>query len=168
MDIYPTLADLCGLGVPGNMHGKSLLPILEGKCDPHKHRDFVRSIYYRVLQGRPSYASMIRTREHKLVQYHGHGLGELFDMKKDPHEFNNLADQPQYAAIQQRLQAQLDSWRQRTNDPLTDPAKLARLTKEQDEQAGKYKKEKRFRGGPWKYHQYLDSDLPKRVSRRER
>ncbi|NQT13091.1 MAG: sulfatase, partial [Planctomycetes bacterium] len=58
---------------------------------------------------------------------------ELYDLEKDPHEFNNLAGQPQYAAVQQRLQTELDSWRRQTNDPLTDPAKLARLTEEQDE-----------------------------------
>ena len=39
----------------------------------------------------------IRTRGHKLVIYHGHGLGELFDMQKDPHEFNNLWHDPAYA-----------------------------------------------------------------------
>lgn len=90
---------------------------------------------------------------------------ELYDLEKDPYEFKNLADQPQYAAIQQRLQAQLESWQQRTNDPLTDPAKLARLTEEQDGLAGRYETEKRFRGGPWEYHQYLDSDLPNRAPR---
>ena len=58
------------------------------------------------------------------------------------------------------MQTQLESWRQRTNDPLIHPAKLARLTKEQDEQAEKYKKKKGFRGDPWEYHQYLDSDRP--------
>ena len=102
-DIAATLLAATGLPVPKEMHGRSLMPILQGTADPHKHRDFVRSIYYRVLQGAPSYASMIRTRGHKLVQYHGHGLGELFDMKKDPHEFDNLWDDPKLADVRFNL-----------------------------------------------------------------
>ena len=101
-DIVPTLLEVCGLTMPENMHGKSLVPILEGKADPHNHRDFVRSIFFRALEGK-SYASMIRTRDHKLVRYHGHDLGELFYMRKDPHEFDNLWDDPAYAEIRFEL-----------------------------------------------------------------
>jgi len=101
-DIVPTLLEATGLPVPKEMHGRSLLPILEGKANPHAHRDFVRSIYYRALTGR-SYASMIRTRSHKLVCYHGTGLGELFDMKKDPHEFDTLWDDPTCADVRFKL-----------------------------------------------------------------
>lgn len=101
-DIVPTLLNVTGLPVPERMHGKSLVPILEGNAAPHTHRDFVRSIYYRALGGK-SHASMIRTREHKLVVYHGTGLGELFDMRKDPHEFTNLWEDPVYADVRFKL-----------------------------------------------------------------
>ena len=95
-DIVPTLLESTGFPMPRNMHGRSLTPILTGKTDPHTHRKYVRSIYYRALTGK-SYASMIRTRDHKLVIYHGHKLGELFDLRKDPHEFDNLWDDPAYS-----------------------------------------------------------------------
>lgn len=101
-DIVPTLLESSGLRVPKDMHGRSLMPILEGKAAPHTHREFVRSIYYRALSG-TSYASMIRTRHHKLVVYHGQGLGELFDMQEDPHEFSNLWDDPACAGIRFKL-----------------------------------------------------------------
>ena len=99
VDIAPTLLELAGVPVPETMQGKSLLPILEGKADPGKHRDFVRSVYYGALSGPQSYATMIRTREHKLVNYHGHDAGELFDLTDDPHEFENRWDNPAYAAV---------------------------------------------------------------------
>ena len=67
-DIVPTLLEAAGMPVPNTMHGKSLLPICQGKAHPHTHREFVRSIYYRVLAGAPSYASMIRTRRRPLLQ----------------------------------------------------------------------------------------------------
>jgi arylsulfatase len=101
-DIVPTLLEATGLPVPEDMHGKSLMSILEGKTDPHMHREFARSIYYRALSG-TTYASMIRTRDYKLVVYHGHPMGELFDMQQDPHEFNNLWNNPACADVRFRL-----------------------------------------------------------------
>ncbi|MHC4178776.1 MAG: sulfatase family protein [Planctomycetota bacterium] len=102
-DLVPTLLEVAGLPVPESMHGKSLLPILEGKADPNSHRESVRSIFYRTLQGSQSYATMIRDRRYKLVNYHGHGLGELFDLEDDPGEFRNLWDDPQYTEVRFEL-----------------------------------------------------------------
>jgi len=99
LDITPTLLELNGLPVPETMHGRSLLPILTGRADPGHHRDFVRCEYYEVLGGPRSYATMLRTREYKLVNYHGHEPGELFDLKNDPHEFENQWDNPAYASV---------------------------------------------------------------------
>ena len=99
LDITPTLLELADQPIPETMHGKSLLPILTGKADPRHHREFVRCEYYEVLQGPRSYATMLRTRRYKLVNYHGHPFGELFDLEKDPHEFENLWDNPAYSAI---------------------------------------------------------------------
>ncbi len=103
VDIVPTLLELTGLSVPDTMQGKSLLPILKGKADPDKHREFVRCVYYKVLQGPESYATMLRNKRYKIVNYHGHALGELFDLKKDPYEFNNLWEDPAYADVRFEL-----------------------------------------------------------------
>lgn len=96
VDIAPTLLEATGLPVPEKMQGRSLLKILEGKADPDRHRDFVRCVYYKVLDGPESYATMIRTPRYKLVNYHGHQTGELFDMTKDPQEFENQWDNLKY------------------------------------------------------------------------
>ena len=37
---------------------------------------------------------MIRNERYKLVVYHGHDYGELFDLETDPDEFDNLWDDP--------------------------------------------------------------------------
>ena len=42
---------------------------------------------------------------------------ELYDLKKDPEELNNVADQPQYAAIKQKLSARLTTYLTETKDP---------------------------------------------------
>ena len=36
---------------------------------------------------------------------------ELFDLRVDPHEVHNVADQPKYAAVRQKLLAKLENWR---------------------------------------------------------
>jgi arylsulfatase A-like enzyme len=102
-DIVPTLLEVNDLSVPDRIQGRSLLPILEGRADPHEHREFVRSVFYRVTQGPQSYATMLRTKNHKVVNYHGHNPGELFDLRKDPYEFDNLWDNPDYADIRFEL-----------------------------------------------------------------
>ncbi len=42
---------------------------------------------------------------------------ELYDVKSDPHEINNLAGKPEYAARQKELQEKLDQWMRDTADP---------------------------------------------------
>jgi arylsulfatase len=109
LDIVPTLLDVIALPYPPRMHGRSLLPILRGDADPGHHRDFVRSEFYQALGGpirnrfSVEHATMVRDRRHKLVVYHGHEPGELFDLQDDPGEFVNLWADPAYADIRHAL-----------------------------------------------------------------
>ena len=98
-DLVPTLLDAANLPIPDRVQGHSLWPILSGQTNPDYHRDFVRSEFYQALPDKTSYATMIRDRRYKLVNYHGHNLGELFDLDTDPGEFNNLWDDDSYADI---------------------------------------------------------------------
>ena len=76
---------------------------------------------------------------------------ELYDLKTDPWEFENLAGKPELAEVRQRLLAALETWRAETNDPLTDPGKLKMLTEEMDAHGDK----KPGRNHKWKYLEYL-------------
>ena len=49
---------------------------------------------------------------------------ELYDLEKDPWEFNNLAGQQGHAEVQERLTRALLDWRRQTDDPFLDPAFL--------------------------------------------
>ncbi|MEZ6122224.1 MAG: sulfatase [Planctomycetaceae bacterium] len=46
---------------------------------------------------------------------------ELYDLRSDPDQLVNVADQPQYAAARQQLSDQVTRWMVETSDPRTDP-----------------------------------------------
>mgnify|MGYP002851419122 CR=1 FL=1 len=127
LDKSATILDVAGASGLDEIQGQSLWPVLCGDVDPGTHRAFVRSEYYDALDpafvgtGSPdtprdtasedevnepesgTFGTMYRDRRHKLVVYHGHEIGELFDLEEDPWEFDNLWDDPGSAALKSRL-----------------------------------------------------------------
>ncbi len=94
-DIAPSLLELCQLPLPEYLTGKSLAPILTGQKPPGHHRDFVRCEYIDAIDlPDASVASMYYDGKYKLICYHNHGLGELYDLEADPGEFDDLWDSP--------------------------------------------------------------------------
>ena len=108
LDLSATLLELSGVDIPDAHQGKSLLPFLQGD-DPGSHiRDHARCEYFDALDpyftgGTGSFATMHRDERYKLVVYHGHNIGELFDLQDDPDEYHNLWDSPAHQEIRFRL-----------------------------------------------------------------
>jgi arylsulfatase A-like enzyme len=103
-DVMPTLMEIAGLPIPEGTQGRSLLPILTGRASPNHHRDAVRCEYYDAVDlPDRSWGTMYRDRRWKLIVYHDHDLGELYDMENDPHEFDSLWDSPAHQEIKLRL-----------------------------------------------------------------
>jgi arylsulfatase len=110
-DLAPTLFEAAGMEAPERFVGRSLVPMLRGEIPPERHRNHVRSEYYHTLSrkapGRDefngSYGTMIRDDRYKLVAYHGHPVGELFDLAADPWEHENLWGDPAHAEVRFRL-----------------------------------------------------------------
>ena len=75
--------------------GRSLAPILGNEDPPPVHREGVYAEYYSsnpaaTLPNRSKvYATMWRDKRYKIVVYHGEEYGELYDLQKDPDEFEN-------------------------------------------------------------------------------
>jgi N-sulfoglucosamine sulfohydrolase len=77
---------------------------------------------------------------------------QLYDLKNDPHEWNDLSDDPDYTATKQRLRDALKQWQVDTDDALADPAKFQMLMEEND---AVVKAKRRSPKGGWQYLEYL-------------
>ncbi|GAB3401947.1 sulfatase-like hydrolase/transferase [Flindersiella endophytica] len=111
-DIFPMLADLCGVERPPVP--AELAPIAGGRDGGS--RTHVHAAYLDVQR-------MVSTGRHKLIRYHrsrdrGTDHLQLFDLEQDPWEQHNLADDPSYAEIRAALEAELTAWQRKQHDPL--------------------------------------------------
>lgn len=90
IDLAPTLLEAAGVPVPSGVQGRSLTPVLTGNAT--EHRDSIYSEHFdsSFLYDPPPMAACVRNRSHKLSYYHGLAAGELYDLRKDPGEFENL------------------------------------------------------------------------------
>jgi len=80
---------------------------------------------------------------------------ELYDLKNDPWEFQNLVEQPEFSSVKQRLLDALDRFRRKHNDPLLSPTKLARLAAEHDHIHKNVRGGRLGQGQSWQYLSYL-------------
>ena len=82
---------------------------------------------------------------------------ELYDLHEDPLEFNDLSSNPDYEDILKHLIETLANWQKETSDPLADPEKLLRYTREMDSVVMAYDRNSYARDPEfqWKYPEYL-------------
>jgi len=107
VDIFPTLAELCGLPVPEACEGLSWAPLLDDPARPWKEAAFSqyprgRLMGYTLRSGPWRYTEWIDRKTGKAE------FRELYDHAAGPVSDRNLADAPEHAATANRLSARLD------------------------------------------------------------
>jgi arylsulfatase A-like enzyme len=95
LDIYPTLVDLAGMPIPEYLEGNSLMPILK---DPDASWN-----YPAVVTFEPGNHSVL-FENWNYIRYKD-GAEELYDHNTDPGEFTNLALDPAFRSLMNRLAA---------------------------------------------------------------
>ena len=115
VDIFPTLCELVKLPVPEVLQGKSLVPVLD---DPEVSvRYAALGQYPRSVSRQPLMGYTLRSPDYRYVKWlaidyrKGQRSGklaatELYDMRRDPLETNNLAQQPEYASVVEGFEAE--------------------------------------------------------------
>jgi arylsulfatase A-like enzyme len=90
LDLYPSLADLAGLPAPDGLQGLSLRPQLEQPETATRERPAITT-------HNPDNHG-VRSKDWRYIRY-ADGGEELYDMRRDPDEFYNLAGDPQYEQV---------------------------------------------------------------------
>lgn len=130
VDIMPTILELLDMDIPEQVQGKSLVPYITGDSDSHKNQVFGQ-YYCGSIQNES--ALMVRDETWKLTSYpegnelegyipNDHPLkyselfdkeyphGELYNIKEDPKELNNLFDVPEYKTVKNEYMSKIKEW----------------------------------------------------------
>ena len=124
---YPALMlDFASIPAPGSMQGRSFKSICETGREP---KGWKQAAYYRYWMHMAHHDNpgvlAIRNKTHKLIYYYGCNYDggyrtppgwELYDLKKDSAEINNVYDDPAYAPVRDRLKKQLAALREKVGD----------------------------------------------------
>jgi arylsulfatase A-like enzyme len=108
-DIFPTLTDFIEVPQVEGIDGKSLMPIISGKSTS------VRETLY------TAYRNTVRALRHnnwKLIRYPQINHTQLFNLKDDPLEINNLAALPEQQIRLQNLMQMLENAHDETKDTI--------------------------------------------------
>jgi len=145
VDFLPTLLDLVGVDRPANLHGHSFRAVIEGRRKESFRREVYAQRTSHALYDNLS--RCVRTERYKLIRYFEPGRSviyptdavpqrvaghverprrkggrrpvvELYDLKADPHERNNLAQRAEHADTVRELSDKLWTWMGLVGDPL--------------------------------------------------
>ena len=108
LDVFPTLCDLVGIPVPDSVEGRSFAGMFR---DPSAVTR--RQLYF-------AYNDLIRSvkdEQYKLIEYRGVARKtQLFDLRSDPSEMNNLAEDPRYLPTLKHLRICMEDFRDQWDD----------------------------------------------------
>ncbi|MCF6176760.1 MAG: sulfatase [Victivallaceae bacterium] len=99
VNIYPTVANLCGLKEKKGLDGINMVPLMK---NPQMKWD------YPAITSQLGKHHAVRSNRYRYIRY-SDGSEELYDHSKDPNEWNNLAGNTQYAAIKKKLRKYIPS-----------------------------------------------------------
>lgn len=109
-DVVPTTLELADIEKPEHVEFNSLVPLLRGQTEKHTY-DAIYGAYMMVQRS-------ITFEDFKLIVYPKANKVRLFDLKKDPLEQNDLADDADHQSKKQRLIERLLKLQTEMHDPL--------------------------------------------------
>jgi choline-sulfatase len=108
IDLFPTLCDFAGVTPPANLPGSSVKALAEGR-EPSSWREFVVA--------ESDFGRMVRTERYKYVVYDsGANREQLVDLRNDPGEMRNLAQDPSAQSVLQEHRQRLQQWVREVED----------------------------------------------------
>ena len=114
IDYGPTFLEIAGAEIPGEMQGRSMVPMLQAQGQPSASwRDAIYYAYYEnaAVHNVPVHDG-VRTARYKLMFFPRTREWNLFDLEKDPQEMVSVHADPEYAAILAGMQKRYRDLRQ--------------------------------------------------------
>ena len=113
----PTFLEVAGLDVPPDVQGRSLTSLF-AEPDSDAWR---KSIYYHYYEHGGEHQvprhEGVRTERYKLINFYSNDGFDLYDLKKDPQEMRDVADDEEYAAVLTSLKSELQRLREQYDLP---------------------------------------------------
>ena len=118
LDICPTILDFARVNIPKEIQGESLRPLLKGE----EKQSWRKSIYYHYYEYPHGWHNVnrhdgIRTKDFKLINFYQTGEKELYNLKNDPDELNNLYKNKYYSDVEEKLEKELTYLRKKYKVP---------------------------------------------------
>ncbi len=119
-DLYPTILQMAGLSSQPKQHidGKSLVPILMAKGEPEQRALYWHFPHYS-NHGQQSPGGAIRLGDYKLLEYYEHNTVQLFNIKNDPGEQQDLSSTEKEKV--KELRNMLHTWRKSVSAKMMKP-----------------------------------------------
>jgi arylsulfatase A-like enzyme len=140
VDFGPTMLAFAGIDTPDSMQGESFRSICETTEEPDDWKDVAYYRYWMHLahHWNPSHFG-IRSKDYKLIFYYGCSMQggnrtppawELYDLKNDPEEVNNVYDDPAYADVVTDMKQRLAQRREEIGDVEADFPEIGAIVDE--------------------------------------
>ena len=147
IDLLPSILELIEAKVPDNIEGKSFMSILKGDIKELREEIYAELTYHDIYNPmrciRTENYKYIKNfkdsnvlfeipedmrdmarcggvfmNDHPELYNKKRMTEELYDLKKDPNERNNLINESDYKSVASELRQKLNAWMERTNDPI--------------------------------------------------
>lgn len=107
IDVPQTILDLAGIKAPNTWQGKSLMPLVKQETNTIARDTILIEHIWDFSEIPPSEG--VRTQEWKYFRYvNDKTIEELYNLKKDPKEINNLIGKKKYKKVADNLRAKLE------------------------------------------------------------
>lgn len=119
IDYAPTFLEIAGVEVPEDIQGVSMLPLLKGETPA----DWRNSLYYHFHEYPAEHAVKrhygVSNDRYKLIHFYNDiDKWELYDLKNDPHEMNNIYGQPGTEEVTKQMMSELKRLQEQYDDPI--------------------------------------------------
>jgi arylsulfatase A-like enzyme len=142
IDFLPSVIDYIGGKVPDDIEGRSFIPILRGEAEIIRKEIFaektfheiydpirgIRTVDFKYIKNFEDLDTLYQMPQDIIRDPAGQVMKEryieprpeeeLYDLRKDPEEKNNLISSEGYQELLTQMRAKLKQWMEKTNDPL--------------------------------------------------